>query len=109
MSFGEKKKKIITLSQENFNQQGWQNAEGSFRKQNKIKDLSCFSKSLFSKVIPGRIWCKLAVPDGWGNMANTGGMTMDGDMMRHAEYSVKDKMKSDAEIDRTLVGFGFHP
>lgn len=42
-------------------------------------------------------------------MANTGGMTMDGDMMRHAEYSVKDKMKSDADIDRTLVGFGFHP
>lgn len=41
-------------------------------------------------------------------MASTGGMTMDGDLMRHAEYSVKDKMKSDADIDRRLVGFCFH-
>lgn len=42
-------------------------------------------------------------------MASTGAMTMDGDLMRHAEYSVKDKMKSDADIDRRLVGFGSHP
>lgn len=42
-------------------------------------------------------------------MASTGGMTMDGDLMRHAEYRVKDKMKSDADIDRTLVSFGFRP
>lgn len=41
-------------------------------------------------------------------MASTGGMTMDGDLMRHAEYSVKEKMKSDADIDRRLVGFSFH-
>lgn len=42
-------------------------------------------------------------------MASTGGMTMDGDVMRYAEYSVKEKMKSDADIDRRLVGFSFHP
>lgn len=41
-------------------------------------------------------------------MASTGGVTMDGDL-RHAEYSVKDNMKSDADIDRRLVGFGFYP
>lgn len=40
-------------------------------------------------------------------MASTGGVTMDGDLMRHAEYSVKEKMKSDADIDRRLVGFGY--
>lgn len=31
-----------------------------------------------------------------------------GDMMRYAEYVPKDKVKSDAEIDRGLVGFCFH-
>lgn len=42
-------------------------------------------------------------------MARTGGMTMDGgDLMRYAEYVPKDMVKSDAEIDRRLVGFGFH-
>lgn len=56
-----------------------------------------------------RIWCNSAVPDRWGNMASTGGVTMEGDLMRHAEYSVTDKMKSDADIDRRLVGFGFYP
>lgn len=41
-------------------------------------------------------------------MASTGGTTMDGELMRHAEYGVKDKMKSDADIDRSLVGVGFY-
>lgn len=51
----------------------------------------------------------MAVPDSWSNMASTGGVTMDGELTRHAEYGVKDKMKSDADIDRRLVGVGFYP
>lgn len=42
-------------------------------------------------------------------MASTGGVTMDRELMRHAEYGVKDKMKSDADIDRRLVSFDFYP
>ncbi|KAL3969681.1 atrophin-1 interacting protein 3 (BAI1-associated protein 1) [Sarotherodon galilaeus] len=35
-------------------------------------------------------------------MANAGGMTVDGDLMRCAEYSPKNSVRSDAEIDRQL-------
>lgn len=35
-------------------------------------------------------------------MANAGGMTVDGDLMRCAEYSPKTSVRSDAEIDRQL-------
>uniref|UniRef100_A0A3Q0SVB6 DnaJ (Hsp40) homolog, subfamily C, member 15 n=1 Tax=Amphilophus citrinellus TaxID=61819 RepID=A0A3Q0SVB6_AMPCI len=36
-------------------------------------------------------------------MASTGGVAVDGDLMRHAEYSPKTSVRSDAEIDRQLV------
>lgn len=35
-------------------------------------------------------------------MANAGGMTVDGDLMRYTEYSPKTSVRSDAEIDRQL-------
>ncbi|CAJ1079816.1 dnaJ homolog subfamily C member 15 [Xyrichtys novacula] len=35
-------------------------------------------------------------------MASTGGMTVDGDLMRYAEYSPKTSVRSDAEVDRQL-------
>ncbi|CAI5655398.1 dnaJ homolog subfamily C member 15 [Oreochromis niloticus] len=35
-------------------------------------------------------------------MANAGGMTVDGDLMRCAEYSPKNSVRCDAEIDRQL-------
>ncbi|XP_030613752.1 dnaJ homolog subfamily C member 15 [Archocentrus centrarchus] len=35
-------------------------------------------------------------------MASTGGVAVDGDLMRHAEYSPKTSVRSDAEIDRQL-------
>lgn len=41
------------------------------------------------------------------NMANTGGVTGDADMMRYAEYAPKTNAKSEAEIDRRLVSIRF--
>lgn len=41
-------------------------------------------------------------------MANTGRGTVDGDMMRYAEYSPQTHVRSDAEIDRRLVRICFH-
>lgn len=40
-------------------------------------------------------------------MANAGGMTVDGDLMRYTEYSPKTSVRSDAEIDRQLVNICF--
>uniref|UniRef100_A0A3Q4HSE0 DnaJ (Hsp40) homolog, subfamily C, member 15 n=1 Tax=Neolamprologus brichardi TaxID=32507 RepID=A0A3Q4HSE0_NEOBR len=40
-------------------------------------------------------------------MANAGGMTVDGDLMRYTEYSPKTSVRSDAEIDRQLVSTCF--
>ncbi|XP_042351135.1 dnaJ homolog subfamily C member 15 [Plectropomus leopardus] len=37
-------------------------------------------------------------------MANAGSVTVDGDMMRYAEYAPKTNVRSDAEIDRRLGG-----
>ncbi|XP_008294445.1 dnaJ homolog subfamily C member 15 [Stegastes partitus] len=37
-------------------------------------------------------------------MAAAGGVSVDGDMMRYAEYSPKTNARSDAEIDRRLGG-----
>ncbi|XP_059199075.1 dnaJ homolog subfamily C member 15 [Centropristis striata] len=37
-------------------------------------------------------------------MANPGGMTVDGEMMRYAEYSPKTNARSDTDIDRRLGG-----
>lgn len=38
-------------------------------------------------------------------MANAGGVSVDGDLMRYAEYAPKTNVRSDAEIDRRLVSF----
>uniref|UniRef100_A0A3Q3C5T9 DnaJ (Hsp40) homolog, subfamily C, member 15 n=1 Tax=Haplochromis burtoni TaxID=8153 RepID=A0A3Q3C5T9_HAPBU len=40
-------------------------------------------------------------------MANAGGMTVDGDLMRYTEYSPKTSVRSDAEIDRQLLSSFF--
>ncbi len=37
------------------------------------------------------------------SMASSGGVTMEGDIMRHAEYTPKSTRKSETEIDKRLV------
>ncbi len=36
-------------------------------------------------------------------MASSGGVTMEGDIMRHAEYTPKSTRKSETEINKRLV------
>lgn len=45
-----------------------------------------------------------------GNMATTSGLTADGagETLKYAEYGEKSTRRSDAEIDRRLVGFWSH-